>query len=98
MRTEFIRTALKVAQTGSMAKAADAMFMSQTTVRWEMMTLEKDLGFALFERTRNKTNPITLTDQGAKWLAFARKAMELLDQGAVEIKRAERLKGRRKTM
>jgi DNA-binding transcriptional LysR family regulator len=92
MRTEYIRTALKIAQTGNMEKAARELFMAQPSVSNEMRVLEKELGFQLFLRTRSKTNPMVLTEQGAKWLVHARRALELLDQGAVpvEIRRAER--------
>jgi DNA-binding transcriptional LysR family regulator len=98
VRTDFIRTALKVAQTSNMAKAADELFMAQTSVRNEMHILEKELGFQLFERTRSKTNPMVLTEQGAKWLVHARRALELLDQGAVpvEIRRSGAERAKRK--
>lgn len=92
MRTDFIRTILKVAELGNVTKAAEQLFMVGPTVSGQLKIIEEELGFKIFERTGDKTKPILVTDQGAKWLAFARKAVELLDQGAVEIWRAERVK------
>lgn len=95
METTYIKTVLKVAETGNMAKAADELFVEQAAVSQHVIKIEKQLGFQLFERTGNRIKPLIVTDQGAKWLAFARKALMLLEMGTVEIKRAERVKHRK---
>ena len=95
METSFIRTALKVAETCNMSKAALDMFVEPFTVSQQVNRVERELGFLLFDRTGNRMNPLILTDQGVKWVAFARKAIDLLEAGAVEVKRAERAKLRK---
>lgn len=98
MQTSYIRTVLKVAQAGSMAKAAPELYLLHPTVANQVNHLEKELGFKIFDRTRSKTRPLIITERGAKWLAHARKALELLDAGAVpmEIKRIDRVRRQRK--
>jgi LysR family cyn operon transcriptional activator len=92
MRTDYIKTALKVAEIGHFSLAADALFMSHPAALYQIRTLEKELGFPLFDGPSNKKRLLTPTMQGAKWLVLARKAMELLDQGTVEMKVTKRVK------
>jgi DNA-binding transcriptional LysR family regulator len=68
------------------------------TALMRIRTLEQELGFKLFDRPKYHLNPVVPTLQGAKWLTLARRAMELLDLAAVEMKLADkRAKGRKKS-
>lgn len=51
----------KVAETGSFTKAALELNMTQSAVSHAIASLEKDMGFALFKRNKNK---IDLTNEG----------------------------------
>jgi DNA-binding transcriptional LysR family regulator len=97
MRTDFIRTALKEAELGQLEQAAKEMFVTLHVARYRVQILEIELGFALFAVPNDyRHGGVVPTERGAKWLAFARKALEMLDAGAVpvDIKRADKVKTR----
>jgi DNA-binding transcriptional LysR family regulator len=96
LRTDFIKTALKVAETGHFSTASKELFMTDMTALMRIRTLEQELGFKLFDRPKYHLNPVVPTLQGAKWLTLARRAMELLDQGTVELTISTKAKGRKK--
>jgi DNA-binding transcriptional LysR family regulator len=86
LRTDYIKTALKVAETGHFNTASKELFMAEMTAFMRIRILEQELGFKLFDRPKYHLNPVVPTLQGAKWLTLARRALELLDQGTVEMK------------
>lgn len=90
MRTDFIMTAIKVSETGTFGKAARELYMAEANVHHQIHRLERELGFPLFVKDPLARGYVA-TEQGAKWLVFARRAMELLDAGAVGV-RASKLK------
>lgn len=85
MRTEFIKTAIQLSETGSYARAGQALGLPASNLYHHIQNIENELGFMLFELPPGRKNYVA-TGQGAKWLAFARRAMEMLDQGTVEMK------------
>ncbi len=60
---------LCVAERGSFSAAAEALFISQSSLSKQVMALEKELGVQLFDRSRRK---IALTRAGEAFLKHAR--------------------------
>ncbi|MFM8321903.1 MAG: LysR family transcriptional regulator [Chloroflexota bacterium] len=59
---------LKVVETGSFSAAADALYLSQSSLSKQIIALEKELGFILFDRSKRK---IGLTAGGKAFLPHA---------------------------
>lgn len=64
----YIRTFLHVAEVGNFTRAAEDLQYAQSTVTSQIQTLEKELGFPLFERIGRKCH---LTDAGREFLQYA---------------------------
>lgn len=60
---------LEVAQTGSVSKAAENLFVSRPSIRFCIRSLEEELGYAVFMRTASGLVP---TPKGAEILMYAR--------------------------
>jgi len=73
-----IEAFVQVAQHRSFSKAADALFLTQPSVTARIQSLERDLGEALFERNGRG---VRLTEMGATFLPFARRALKALQDG-----------------
>lgn len=73
-----IKYLLKVAELKSITKAANQLYVSQSTVSLSIKQLEEELGFELFIRKKGKSQ-LTLTDQ-------AEKIIELLKDQQKSIK------------
>jgi DNA-binding transcriptional LysR family regulator len=69
---------VQVAQHRSFSKAADALFLTQPSVTARIQSLERDLGEALFERNGRG---VRLTEMGATFLPYARRALKALQEG-----------------
>ena len=67
-----IETFLTVANTGKFVTAAEALFISQSSLSKQMSQLESELGVKLFNKTRNG---VELTEAGRDFYAYARKAL-----------------------
>ncbi len=63
-----------LAETGNYLEAADALFLSQSTLSKHIMALEKELGVHLFERTTRK---VRLSSDGECLLPYAVKITQL---------------------
>jgi len=61
---------LSVVETGSFSAAADKHFISQSSLSKVIMALEKELGVALFDRSKRN---VSLTEAGKAFLEHARK-------------------------
>jgi DNA-binding transcriptional LysR family regulator len=59
---------LKVVEMGSFSAAADELYISQSSLSKQIMALEKELGFALFDRSKRK---ISLAPGGKAFLPHA---------------------------
>ena len=59
---------LTVAQTGSFSEAAEDLFISQSSLSKQIISLETELGVSLFDRSRRK---IALTPAGESLLGSA---------------------------
>lgn len=60
---------LKVVDLGSFSVAADELYISQSSLSKQIMALEKELGFQLFDRSKRK---IAITPAGKTFLPHAR--------------------------
>lgn len=70
MELKQIETFLQVVADGNMSKAADALYITQSTVSYRLRTLEDELGTVLIERKKGTQN-ITLTSSGKKFIPLA---------------------------
>ena len=66
MDTESIRTFLVLARTRNYTRAADQLFVAQSTVTNRINELEKELGFMLFTRTNRS---VELTVKGEQFIS-----------------------------
>ena len=74
----------KVAELGSLARAADEMNLSPATISAHLSKLEKNLGAALLYRNTRK---ISLTADGTKLLDTAQAMLGLYEKGVIDFKR-----------
>ncbi|AHY06300.1 LysR substrate-binding domain-containing protein [Serratia plymuthica] len=63
------------ARTGSLARAADSLALTAAAVSQQIRQLEQHLGIQLFTRAKSG---VTLTEQGADYLAYVQEAFETL--------------------
>jgi DNA-binding transcriptional LysR family regulator len=75
-RLQQLRGFCYAAQSGSVSKAAERLFLSQPTVSLQIQAIERELGVALFERRGPR---IRLTPDGETLYAIARPLVEGLD-------------------
>ena len=68
MRTEQILLALNISRERSIKEAANDLFISQANASIMLKTLEKELGYSLFERT---SNGMLLTEKGSEFIRYA---------------------------
>lgn len=65
MDTKLIEYILTIAETKSIAKSAEELFLTQSALNQQLLKLEKELGAPLFVRTRNHWE---LTDVGTLYV------------------------------
>ncbi|MBJ7515836.1 MAG: LysR family transcriptional regulator [Stenotrophomonas sp.] len=82
MQLKALRYFLMVASSGSFLATARHYQVPASSVSRHVAALEKDLGRQLLYRS---TRAVSLTEEGERFLAQAREAIELLDQAADEI-------------
>lgn len=78
-----IRTFAAVAAQGSFRKASEQLHLSQPALSTHIRDLEQTLGILLFHRT---TRSVRLTPEGARFLVHARRALEEIESGIVELR------------
>lgn len=83
MNTNQLSYFLQVASEGSISGASRALFVSQSSLTYEIQKLEKELGFSLFDRTGRG---VVLTDAGASFVETAQKALAGLEVGAEQAR------------
>ena len=72
-----IETFIKVAELGSITKAADELNYVQSTVTTQIKQLEKELGYPLFDRIGKK---ISLTVMGERFLSIAYELLKVSEK------------------
>ena len=90
MTLQQIRYVIAIAETGSMGKAAERLFVSQPSLTKAVQELEKELGLALFTRS---SRGVTLTTEGVRFLPYARQVegqyLNLMEEfGRIEKRKA----------
>lgn len=78
MKIEHIREFIRVTETMSYKQAARELFISQSNLSGHISSMEKDLGFELFER-RNGTS-VKLSPAGAVFLGYAQELVDLYEE------------------
>ena len=78
MDTDQLRTFERIVREGSFSRAAWSLDLAQPTVSARVHALEQAVGGPLFARSGRG---VVLTDLGASFLPFARRALEVLDAG-----------------
>ena len=73
-----IESFLKTIELGSMTKASNALFISQSTLSDRITKLEEELGFDLFTRGHGSRG-VSLTERGISFVGFAKKYLSLMD-------------------
>ena len=68
MTFQQLRYLLEVQRTGSISKAADNLFVSRPSVSFSINSLEEEMGYPIFLRTRQGLTP---TPQGKQFLEYA---------------------------
>ena len=74
MQLEDLQAFLNVVRTGSITKAAEQMFITQPTLTYRIQSLEKTLGYQLFERNRGQRQ-ISPTPEGREFYVIAEKSI-----------------------
>lgn len=87
MTIEQMREFVILAEERNYLVAADMLFSTQATLSRHIMAMEKELGFQLFNRSTKK---IELTQDGSRFLVYARRAMKLQDDYLAELECAKR--------
>ena len=77
-----LQTLLALADTGSLAKAADRVFVTQSALSHQLKALETHYGAPLFERN---TKPLRFTQAGTRLLTLAREVTTLTATAEREI-------------
>lgn len=83
-----LQTLVALADSGSLAKAAERVFVTQSALSHQIKMLEAHYGAPLFER---KTKPLRLTQIGSRLVALAREVLARIDETERDI--AQRVAG-----
>lgn len=76
MTLQQLRYLIKIVQTGSINLAAQELFLAQPSLSKVMSELEKEMGLSIFVRSHRG---VTLTEEGSRFLAYARQVVEQAD-------------------
>lgn len=77
MNTQEIQAFLYIIECGSISKAAEKLFISQSTISNRLINLEKEVGGKLINRSQG-IKEISLTPKGKKFINFANRYMSFI--------------------
>ena len=77
-----LQTLAALADTGSLAKAADRVFVTQSALSHQIKVLESHYGAAIFERN---TKPLRFTQAGNRLVALAHEVLGMTSQAEREV-------------
>jgi LysR family transcriptional regulator, nitrogen assimilation regulatory protein len=83
METRYLRSFLKIAETGSITRAAEALGIAQPSLSQQLLRLEDEMGVHLFSRT---ARGVTLTDAGRLFQEHARQLLRSVDRAVEDIR------------
>lgn len=89
MTLQQLKYVIKIAECGSITEAAEKLFISQPSLSNSVKELEREFGIELFTRT---ARGVTLTADGAEFLAYAREVDEKSNQLDVRFKGGKTIK------
>ncbi len=84
MEIELLREFITLCNKGNYTDAAEALFLSPSSLSKHIVKLEKELGIALFERT---TRSVHITEAGRQFLPHAQKMIERYDMAIFDLRR-----------
>ena len=87
MEIESLKTFMVLANTKNYTRAANQLFVAQSTITNRINELERDLGFRLFHRTNRM---VELTPEGEQFRRYAEKVIELTENSLAEISSAQK--------
>lgn len=90
MELRLLRTFRVVAEERSFTRAADKLFLAQSSVSAQVKTLEENLGVRLFDRIGRG---IVLTDAGEKLMHYARRMEDLATEMQADVSSSNELRG-----
>lgn len=83
METRYLRSFLKIAETGSITRAADSLGIAQPSLSQQLLRLEDEMGVPLFSRT---ARGVTLTDSGRLLQEHARQILQSVDLAVEDVR------------
>ena len=83
MDTRHLRSFLKIADTRSISRAADALGIAQPSLSQQLLRLEDEVGFKLFRRT---ARGVTLTEAGRVFQEHARQILHDSEQALADVR------------
>lgn len=78
-----LRYLIQVAESGSISAAAEKLFIAQPSLSKAIAELESEMGVTIFARS---SRGVELTEEGARFLAYARQVVEQADMLEQEYK------------
>jgi LysR family nitrogen assimilation transcriptional regulator len=81
--TAHLKAFLRIAETGSISRAAESIGIAQPSLSQQMLRLEDEIGFALFERT---ARGVTLTEAGRVFRERARQILHAAEQAVSDAR------------
>jgi LysR family cyn operon transcriptional activator len=88
MELRHLRYFVAIADAGTMARAAERVFVTQSTLSHQLAQLEDEVGCALFERIGRT---LRLSDAGRELLGHARGALAQVEEGRRAVSNAQAL-------
>ncbi len=85
MRIETLREFIAVALCQSLTKASRELFVAQSTLSAHMASIEKDLGFSVFDHRPG--NAVSLTNAGWDFFQSAQRIVEMYDEAVAQGRR-----------
>lgn len=83
MDTRQLRNFLKIAELGSISRAADMLGVAQPSLSQQVLRLEDEVGFKLFRRT---TRGVVVTEAGEILQRHAQRLLEIVEQAVEEMR------------
>src|SRR5574340_408300 len=89
MNLNQLRAFYSVVKTGTFAKAAEGLFVTEPAVYIQVRSLERDLGFTLLDRFGKELRP---TEAGKLLYDYSEKIFSLVDEATTAVKELQDLR------
>ena len=84
MTLQQLKYFIEISNTQKFTSAAQNLYVAQSSLSYAIHELEYELGVPLF--ARNLKKPVTLTEYGERFLPYAQNILNLIEEGAEELK------------